>query len=54
MRMEGISHRMSNYLCCVLPPSFGIALPGRSDRVPPSSWEGCEAGEVLSQLPPML
>lgn len=46
-RMEGVSHRMSNYLCCVLPPSLFIALLDRSDRVPLNSWKGCEPGEFL-------
>lgn len=30
--MEGISHRMSNYLCCVLPPSFSLLL-SRADLI---------------------
>lgn len=38
---------MSNYLCCVLPPSLFIALLDRSDRVPLNSWTGCEPGEFL-------
>ena len=45
--MEGISHRMSTYLSCVLPPRLFIALLGRSDRVPLNSWKGCEPGKFL-------
>lgn len=44
---KGISHRMSDYLCCVLPPSFFIALLGRSDRVPLNSCKGYEPGKFL-------
>ena len=46
-RMKGISHRMSDYLCCVLPPSLFIALLGRADRVPLNSCKGYEPGKFL-------